>query len=105
MRSNFSFSFSLSHFCDPAEIIIGHIVWFLLIFSFPRCSITVFRGHIVVIVLFFFVVFHHNPYLSVLGPNIIVWHETLIKQVGVKDFPVRVRLRIPTYRAWSMDNT
>src|SRR3989337_775550 len=32
---------------DPAEIIIiGHIVWFLLIFSsFPRCSITVFRGN------------------------------------------------------------
>ena len=43
--------------------------------QFPRCSITVFRGHIVVIIHFFFVVFHHNPSFSVLGPNIIVWHE------------------------------
>ena len=76
-----------------------------MIFSFPRCSITVFRGHIVVIVLFFFVVFHHNPYFSVLGPNIIVWHETPIKKVDVKGLPVRVRLRIPTYRAWTTHKT
>ena len=40
-----------------------------------------------------------------LGPNIIVWHETLIKQVAVKDFPARVRLRIPTYRAWTTHKT
>ena len=40
-----------------------------------------------------------------LGPNIIVWHETLVKQVGVKDFPVRVRLCIPTCRAWTTHKT
>src|SRR3954465_10258912 len=89
--------------------IIGYIVWFLLIFTIsPRCSITVFSGHVVVIVLFFFVVFHHNPYFSVPRPNIIVWHETLKKQVGVKDFPVRVRLHthllykgfMPHYNVW-----
>ena len=40
-----------------------------------------------------------------LGPNIIVWHEALIKQVAVKDFPVRVRLRIPTYRARTTHKT
>ena len=40
-----------------------------------------------------------------LGTNIIVWHETLIRKVGVKDFPVRVRLRIPTYRAWTTHKT
>jgi hypothetical protein len=41
----------------------------------------------------------------VLGPNIIVWHETLIKQVAVKDFLVRVRLQIPTCRAWTTHKT
>ena len=38
-------------------------------------------------------------------PNIIVWHETLVKKVGVEDFPVRVRLRIPTFRAWTTHKT
>src|SRR3954469_22703497 len=78
---------------------------YVLDVSFPCCSITVFRGHIVVIVLFFFAVFHHNPYFSVPRPNIIVWHETLVKQVGVKDFPVRVRHRIPTFSAWTTHKT
>ena len=40
-----------------------------------------------------------------LHPNIIVWHETLIKQVDVKDFLVRVRPRIPTIRAWTTHKT
>ena len=43
--------------------------------------------------------------VSVPRPDIIVWHETLVKQVGMKDFPVRVRLRIPTCRAWTTHKT
>src|SRR3954462_224840 len=101
----FTFTLSLCINNDPTEIIIGHIVWFLLIFSFPRCSITIFRGHKIVIVLFLFVVFHHNPYFSMLGPNIIVWHETLIKKVDVKGFSFRVRLHIPTHSAWTTHKT
>src|SRR3954464_3375954 len=62
-------------------------------------------GHIIVTVLLFFVVFHYNPYFSLLGPNIIVWHETLIKKVDVKGFPFRVRLRIPTHSAWTTHKT
>jgi hypothetical protein len=40
-------------------------------------------ARIAVIVLFFFIVLHHNPSFSVLGPNIIVGHETGLKQVEV----------------------
>ena len=40
-----------------------------------------------------------------LGQKIIVWHETLLKQVQVKGFRVRVILRIPTDRAWTIHKT
>jgi hypothetical protein len=52
---------------------------------------------IVAIILLFFIVFHHNPYFSVLGPTIIAGHETGLKQVGVKGCRGRVILLIPTY--------
>ena len=87
------------------KIIIGHI-WCILIFSIPRCSITVLREHrIVVIILFLFIVFHHNPSFSVLGPNIILWHEIILKKVQVKGFRVRVILHIPIDSTWTIHKT
>src|SRR3954470_17412098 len=82
----FSFTFFLCISNGPTKIVIsGPICCILIFIIYPRCSIIIFRIHImiVVIILFFFVVFHHNPFFSVLGPTIIAGHETGSKQVGV----------------------
>jgi hypothetical protein len=75
----------------------------LFIFSFLRCSITVFRVRI--IILFFFIVLYHNLSFSMLGPTIIDGHKTFTKHVEVKDFPRRVFLLILIVNTWTTHKT
>src|SRR3954465_5286397 len=62
-------------------------------------------ARIAVVILFFFIVFHHNPSFSVLGPNIIVGHETRPKQVDVNGSLLRVILTIFTDSTWTRHKT